>query len=819
MFKFELSKYKNEFLKIKQWCDGFWKYPQHIHYTLHGIEHSERIISKIAELLSYSSIKLTPIESFIFNCAAYLHDIGMQCRNKKFLKQYAEIPIENIKTRLDSTELDQIRLHHSKLSYHMILDSCKLPRNKEYPDLKLELIKPDANTYYAVALISKGHVGIIPNEIINYYVDIPDPPCRLLLLQYLLRIADALDSDTSRINRDYYKIIDWDMVKTIDKFHVLKHQYVSSIKIIGNGLIQFNYSIPTENKIHYENIRVCAEAPLKKHIKRNRSLIQKLGIPFNEIQSSLLDSNPSLTFPMENDVAECFFKKAKLITGELINDSKDSIVIPEIKFLKESTQYNSNFLISLRDKGILGNLFGKDIEDADILEASFIGPQFEDCITVWLNLEKINKSGVYKFGQSSQFEFFNYNKYKSLLIKSNLFPPISHTYYNDIFNIEVNFSRPVNQITVSEFINVLLENELNNKVMLRNIMDNIFNGLEKISVSDVKKEESINYYKLYSMYLPDFILNIEKINMVEEYLVCRESMPLAYSLSIIDKKLTVKRHGNNFSILFNFNDRRNNKSSLIRCILIPINSKIQNQLIEISDSNINVHIISNQGKLRAYGKKERIETIIEDSYASQTRYKIKHITSPKFKPFWKHFGSIIKRKTLFGFSHGNLSTENILIRIDDKNNNLNNNKNIIVLDYLYLNNGYPIIKDHASLEASIWYYVIFKYVEGLSEILDLFTRLLYVTKVLQFNKKLSEDKRIQTFSETILKIRERAYRLYKNESLINNWWPHYIELLYHELILYIDKIKNNYVENESNNPDNTIKLYLIVSILCDIINA
>ncbi len=58
--------------------EKFLKYPLHIHYTDHSIEHSIRILEVISNMLDETSVCLSDVEKYILVCAALLHDIGMQ---------------------------------------------------------------------------------------------------------------------------------------------------------------------------------------------------------------------------------------------------------------------------------------------------------------------------------------------------------------------------------------------------------------------------------------------------------------------------------------------------------------------------------------------------------------------------------------------------------------------------------------------------------------------------------------------------------------------------------------------------------------------
>ena len=118
---FNLSKdQETEINKLLSWCTSYWDdmKVKHRHYTIHGIQHSKKIIEKLEEWLD-KNIKLNEKESFILLGSIYLHDIGMQCSDEYLLKDIkVNIPSPD---RIDnSDELELIRKNHAFLSSELI---------------------------------------------------------------------------------------------------------------------------------------------------------------------------------------------------------------------------------------------------------------------------------------------------------------------------------------------------------------------------------------------------------------------------------------------------------------------------------------------------------------------------------------------------------------------------------------------------------------------------------------------------------------------------------------------------------------------------
>ena len=113
---------------IKKKANILWYSQLLQHYTKHGVDHSERIIERLVELLEDYPNLLNDYERFILLAAAYLHDIGMQSPRHAGLDP-------NSKEPYSIEELEIIREKHNEASAKMILDSI----SSETPKLSVGL--------------------------------------------------------------------------------------------------------------------------------------------------------------------------------------------------------------------------------------------------------------------------------------------------------------------------------------------------------------------------------------------------------------------------------------------------------------------------------------------------------------------------------------------------------------------------------------------------------------------------------------------------------------------------------------------------------
>ncbi|MCD4807736.1 MAG: HD domain-containing protein [Methanococcoides sp.] len=137
--------YRNKIDTIKNSMQSMWSKGEfnHRNYTLHGIEHSENIITALEKLTDgfNSNSELSEQEAFCLLAAAYLHDVGMLCNYDDDEKRAEEISQTK---NVNYTVEDLIRDEHHLRSGQYILDTRK--------QFGLDHIESDS-----IRLVSEGH--------------------------------------------------------------------------------------------------------------------------------------------------------------------------------------------------------------------------------------------------------------------------------------------------------------------------------------------------------------------------------------------------------------------------------------------------------------------------------------------------------------------------------------------------------------------------------------------------------------------------------------------------------------------------------------
>ena len=213
------------FNDIREAVKTIWDHPLLQHYTNHGLDHSERIIEKLDNLLEGQTNPLNEHESFILLASVYLHDVGMQSPSHAGLPCRSEYTIR---------DLEIVRKKHNEVSAKMIMDSVSRNRNLS---LGLERCKEHVGF---VATLSKYHRKLDINEVKN--TSIAGKEIKLRLLTALLRLGDALDQDYRRVNMEILKLRD---IPVQSKFYWWSHHYLSSI-LVKAGRIELYFRFPEE---------------------------------------------------------------------------------------------------------------------------------------------------------------------------------------------------------------------------------------------------------------------------------------------------------------------------------------------------------------------------------------------------------------------------------------------------------------------------------------------------------------------------------------------------------------------------------------------
>jgi len=197
------------------------------HYTDHSIKHSNRVLFFASKLLG-TTASLTEDEKFILLCAIVLHDIGMQTNG--YLPG-SSFPLNN-------EQLEAIRAEHHEFSYKYITDN--------YITLGLQ---NKQNFVHYIALVAKNHratdlQGVSEKEPFGMGI------IRIKLLSAIIRLADCLDCDSSRVNIHLLNNFE---IEQKSKAYWFCHNYVQSI-CINEGKVKLVFAFPEE----YNHKNICS---------------------------------------------------------------------------------------------------------------------------------------------------------------------------------------------------------------------------------------------------------------------------------------------------------------------------------------------------------------------------------------------------------------------------------------------------------------------------------------------------------------------------------------------------------------------------------
>ena len=211
---------------IEEAINKLWDRPLLQHYTNHGIDHSQRIVEILGNLLNdYPNMLLNEHERFVLLASTYLHDIGMQS------PQHAGLPR---KTEYTIKELEKVRENHHEASAKIIIESIS---RKSTLSLGFEQCK---EYVVFITTLLKYHRKLDLKEIED--TSFAGKKIRLKLLTALLRLSDALDADYRRVNIEILKLRE---IPIESKYYWWFHHYVQSI-YIKKGHIQLFFRFPEE---------------------------------------------------------------------------------------------------------------------------------------------------------------------------------------------------------------------------------------------------------------------------------------------------------------------------------------------------------------------------------------------------------------------------------------------------------------------------------------------------------------------------------------------------------------------------------------------
>ena len=206
------------------------------HYTKHGIEHSENIITYLGKILETHANLLNTYERFVLLASAYLHDIGMQ------FPAYAGLP-RKAENEYTDEELEKIRENHHIASAAIIEDSVSQNPPEELVELGLRSGSGDCKHFATfIAKVSKYHRKLNIEDEELKETSILGERMRLRLLAALLRLADTLDRTYKRVNMTRLKLVD---IPVRSKFIWWGHWYCQSVNV-ENGKVKLYFRFPEE---------------------------------------------------------------------------------------------------------------------------------------------------------------------------------------------------------------------------------------------------------------------------------------------------------------------------------------------------------------------------------------------------------------------------------------------------------------------------------------------------------------------------------------------------------------------------------------------
>ena len=187
---------------------------------------------------------LNEYECYILISAIYLHDIGIQITKNELLVDFVK------KHGLDIGELNNdkasfIRKNHHLISSYIILQDIN---NRERTAMAFD---GDVALGKCVAMIVESH-GIDFSNKSSYNDDFVyrNAVIRVKLLSVLLCLADVLDCDGRRIDKERFR---YSELPVVSRIHWMKHMYVKGVRI-KNRIITISYDFPLltecENNIY-----------------------------------------------------------------------------------------------------------------------------------------------------------------------------------------------------------------------------------------------------------------------------------------------------------------------------------------------------------------------------------------------------------------------------------------------------------------------------------------------------------------------------------------------------------------------------------------
>lgn len=226
----------------------YWELKRYNHFTNHGVSHSERVYrSKLAYLAQELPEKkrLTADEIFIVSAASWLYEVGMQ---SPYLEPTLTFNNET-KNQLTFSDLQQIRANKHILSERLIMGDY------DGQALSLGLVGQRDEYEKAIAKVCR-YISDDPIDQVPETLAVKGMPVRLRLLVALLRLADQLYIDSTRIAPDLLQNAN---IPLENLAYWWMFNYVQTLPI-SNGQIPFSYFLPLSQREYLNHIRGFVES-------------------------------------------------------------------------------------------------------------------------------------------------------------------------------------------------------------------------------------------------------------------------------------------------------------------------------------------------------------------------------------------------------------------------------------------------------------------------------------------------------------------------------------------------------------------------------
>lgn len=213
-------------------------------YTLHDHTHCENVEKMIKIILSKKQeIKFNKIERFILSCSAWIHDIGM---SKDIAKNY----FNNM--HIEFTNFDkQRRVEHHHISCWYLLKNYKDLFFLNNGDEKKDEYKEQQfqNIVRTISIVVRYHRKKEDINECEIKREIKGENIKLRLLAAILRLADSLHIDASRVDYSLYLLLQMTAYTQATRLHWLTAFFVSNVFLdIDAQAISVNLDLPDYKK-------------------------------------------------------------------------------------------------------------------------------------------------------------------------------------------------------------------------------------------------------------------------------------------------------------------------------------------------------------------------------------------------------------------------------------------------------------------------------------------------------------------------------------------------------------------------------------------